>query len=235
MARSTAPANRRRRWGEVFAVTPATLVAWHRRLVTRKWDYTSRRCPGRPSTAAAVRTLVVRIATENPTWGHRRVQGELVKLGHPIAASTVWQILHDAGMDPAPRRRGPTWKQFLTVQARGTLAADFVHIDTVLLHRIYALIVSSTAPAASPGRHHRQPRRRVDDTSGPQPPDGPRHTRDSNQVPDQGSRRTVHRLLRRRVHGRGHQDSRQPTTGTQSQCDLRESHRHPVLDPSNGC
>ena len=131
----------RRRWGEVFAVTPATLVAWHRRLVTRKWDYTSRRRPGRPSTAAAVRTLVIRIATENPTWGHRRVQGELVRLGHPIAASTVWQILHDAGMDPAPRRRGPTWKQFLTVQARGTLAADFVHIDTVLLHRIYALIV----------------------------------------------------------------------------------------------
>jgi transposase InsO family protein len=73
--------------------------------------------------------------------GHRRVQGELVRLGHRIAASTVWQILHDAGIDPAPRRSGPTWKQFLTVQARGILAADFVHVDTVLLRRIYALIV----------------------------------------------------------------------------------------------
>ena len=103
----------RRRWGEVFAVTPATLLAWHRRLVTRKWDYTSRRRPGRPSTAAAIRKLVIRIATENPAWGHRRVHGELVKLGHPIAASTVWQILHAAGIDPAPRRSGPTWKQFL--------------------------------------------------------------------------------------------------------------------------
>ena len=131
----------RRRWGEVFAVTPATLLAWHRRLVTRKWDYTSRRRPGRPSTAAAIRKLVIRIATDNPTWGHRRVQGELVKLGHPIAASTVWQILHDAGIDPAPRRTGPTWKQFLTAQARGILAVDFVHVDTVLLRRIYALIV----------------------------------------------------------------------------------------------
>jgi putative transposase len=69
------------------------------------------------------------------------VQGELVKLGHPIAASTVWQILHAAGIDPAPRRTGPTWKQFLTAQARGILAADFVHVDTVLLRRLYALIV----------------------------------------------------------------------------------------------
>ena len=131
----------RRRRGEVFAVTPATLLAWHRRLVTRKWDYTSRRGPGRPSTEAAIRKLVIHIATDNPTWGHRRVQGELVKPGHPIAASTVWQILHDAGIGPAPRRTGPTWKQFLTAQARGILAADFVHVDTVLLRRIYALIV----------------------------------------------------------------------------------------------
>jgi putative transposase len=131
----------RRRQGEVFAVTPATLLAWHRRLVTRKWDYTSRRPPGRPSTAAAVRKLLIRIARDNPAWGHRRVQGELVKLGHLIAASTVWQILHAAGIDPAPRRSGPTWKQFLTAQAHGILAVDFVHVDTVLLRRLYVLIV----------------------------------------------------------------------------------------------
>ena len=91
--------------------------------------------------AAAIRKLVIRIATENPAWGHRRVQGELVRLGHPIAASTVWQILHDAGIDPAPRRTGPTWKHFLTAQARGIIAADFVHVDTVLLRRLYALVV----------------------------------------------------------------------------------------------
>ena len=88
-----------------------------------------------------IRKLVIRIATENPAWGHRRVRGELVRLGHPIAASTVWQILHDAGIGPAPRRPGPTWKQFLTAQACGILAVDFVHVDTVLLRRVYALIV----------------------------------------------------------------------------------------------
>ena len=131
----------RRRWAGVFAVTPATLLAWHRKLVARKWDYSSRRRPGRPSTASAVRKLVIRLATENPTWGHRRVQGELVRLGHRIAASTVWQILHDAGIDPAPRRTGPTWKQFLTAQAHGIIAADFVYVDTVLLRRLYALII----------------------------------------------------------------------------------------------
>ena len=113
-------------------MTPATLLTWHRRLVSRKWDYTNRR-PGRPSTPATIRKLVIRIATDNPAWGHRRVQGELIRLGHQIAASTVWQILPDAGIDPAPRRTGPTWKQFLTAQARGILAAGFVHVDTVLL------------------------------------------------------------------------------------------------------
>jgi transposase InsO family protein len=90
---------------------------------------------------AAIRKLVIRIATENPTWGHRRVQGELARLGHSIAASTVWQILHDAGIGPAPRRAGPTWRQFLTARARGIIAVDFVHVDTVLLRRVYALIV----------------------------------------------------------------------------------------------
>jgi putative transposase len=80
------------------------------------------------------------MATENPTWGHRRVHGELVRLGHRIAASTVWQILHDAGIDPAPRRLGLTWRQFLTAQAQAVLAGNFVHVDTVFLKRLYALI-----------------------------------------------------------------------------------------------
>jgi putative transposase len=80
----------RRRWGEVFAVSPATLLAWHRRLVGRKWNYTNLRRAGRPATAAAIRKLVIRMATDNPAWGHRRMQGELARLGHRIAASTVW-------------------------------------------------------------------------------------------------------------------------------------------------
>ena len=96
------------------------------------------------------------------------MQGELASLGHPIAASTVWQIRHDAGIDPAPRRAGPSWKQFLTAQARGILAADFVHVDTVLLRRLYALIVIEHGTrrvhlAASPGSRtaHGRRRRRV--------------------------------------------------------------------------
>ncbi len=130
----------RRRWAEIFPVTPATILAWHRRLVSRRWDYSVRRRPGRPPTAPAIKNLVIRMATENPTWGHRRVQGELIRLGHHIAASTVWQILHDAGLEPAPRRSGPTWRQFLTAQAKAVLAVDFVHVDTVSLTRLYALI-----------------------------------------------------------------------------------------------
>src|SRR2546423_5928704 len=131
---------RRRRGAEVFPVTPATILAWHRKFVSRKWDYSARRRPGRPATAAVIKRLIIRMGTENPTWGPRRVQGELIRLGHRIAASTVWQILHDAGIDPAPRRSGPTWRQFLTAQAKAVLAVDFVHVDTVLLRRIYALI-----------------------------------------------------------------------------------------------
>ena len=78
---------------------------------------------------------------DNPARGRRRGHGELIKPGRQVAASAVGQILHDAGINPAPRRPGPAWRQFLTAQARGILAVDFVHVDTVLLRRIYALIV----------------------------------------------------------------------------------------------
>jgi hypothetical protein len=90
---------------------------------------------------AAIKTLVFRLAKANPGWGHRRIQGELTRLGHRIAPSSVWQILTAAGIDPAPRRTGPTWKQFLTAQARGVIACDFLTIDAVLLNRLYVLIV----------------------------------------------------------------------------------------------
>ncbi|ONI91565.1 integrase [Saccharothrix sp. ALI-22-I] len=129
----------RRRWREVFPVTPGTLLAWHRRLVARKWDYTAHRRTGRPPTRAAIKSLVLRLARENPRWGHRRIQGEPARLGHHIARSTVWRILHDAGIDPVLRRHGPTWREFLTAQAQGIIAADFLHIDTVLGKRVYAL------------------------------------------------------------------------------------------------
>jgi putative transposase len=130
----------RSHWAEVFPVAPATLLAWHRRLMARKYDTNGRRKPGRPATTPGIRRLVLRLARENPLWGHRRIQGELVKLGIAVAPSTVWEILHAAGIDPAPRRSGPSWRQFLHAQAAGILAVDFLHVDTVLLKRLYVLV-----------------------------------------------------------------------------------------------
>ena len=121
-------------------VSPRTLLRWHSQLVARRWTY-PRRHPGRPPIAPPIRALVLRMARENPRWGYGRIQGELVGLGHPIAASTVWTILKAAGLDPAPRRTGPTWRQFLTAQAHAILAVDFAHIDTVFLRRLYILVV----------------------------------------------------------------------------------------------
>jgi transposase len=92
----------------VFPVTPATILRWHRTLVALKWTFTDRRRPGRPRTHRPVKALIVRMARENPAWGHRRIQGELARVGYNIAASTVREILHAAGIDPAPRKAGPT-------------------------------------------------------------------------------------------------------------------------------
>lgn len=105
-----------------------------------KYGTSKRRKPGRPPTGPGVTHLVVRLARENPLWGHRRIHGELMKLGVTISPSTVWQILHAAGIDPVPRRSSPSWRQFLHAQAAGIIAVDFPHVDTVLLKRIYVLV-----------------------------------------------------------------------------------------------
>ena len=131
----------RRRWTEIFPVTPATLLAWHRRLAAAKYDTSKQRKPGRPPTASSIARLVVRLAKENPLWGYRRIHGELTKLGLAVAPSTVWEILHAAGIDPAPRRSGPAWRQFLHAQAAGILAVNFLHVDTVLLRRLYVIFI----------------------------------------------------------------------------------------------
>ena len=130
----------RRRWTGIFPMTPATLLAWHRKLAGSKYDTSRRRQPGRPPTAPGVGRLAVRLAKENPLRGHRRIHGELAKLGLTVAPSTVWELPRAAGIDPAPHRSGPTWRQFLTAQAAGILAVDFLHVDTVLLKRMYVLV-----------------------------------------------------------------------------------------------
>jgi len=121
-----------------FSVTPETLLAWHRRLVARRWTYPHRR-PGRPPVDEETTRLVVRLAKENPRWGYRRIQGELIKLGVRLAASTVARILKDHGFNPAPRRAGPTWRAFLRVQTSHIVATNFFTVDTLTLKRLYVL------------------------------------------------------------------------------------------------
>ena len=122
----------------VRIVTAETLLGWHRQLVARCWTYPTKatRAGGRPRTAALVRELVIGLARENPSWGHRRIHGELVGLGYRVAPATVWNILQRAGLDPAPRRTGPPWREFCRAQATTMLACDFFTVDTVLLRRI---------------------------------------------------------------------------------------------------
>jgi putative transposase len=126
----------RDRW-PIFLVKPDTILRWHRRLVANHWTYPHR--PGRPTTIAATRQLILRFARENPTWGYRRIHGELAQLGIRIAASTVWAILKRAGLDPAPGRTSDSWTTFLRSQAAGIVACDFFTVDTVLLRRCYVL------------------------------------------------------------------------------------------------
>jgi putative transposase len=109
-------------------VTPGTIVRWHRDIVRRRWARLSRRGrSGRPATHHKVRSAVLRLARENESWGYRRIYGELAGLGITVAPSTVWQILKSAGINPAPRRDGPGWAEFLRSQAQGILALDFFH------------------------------------------------------------------------------------------------------------
>jgi transposase InsO family protein len=118
-------------------VTPATLLAWHQRLLQRKWTYPN--AAGRPP--VPMRSATLFSGWQNPRGGYRRIQGELTGLGHRISEGTIRRILAAAGLRPAPRRTSPTWRQFLTAQAAGILACDFLHVDTVFLRRDHVLFV----------------------------------------------------------------------------------------------
>jgi hypothetical protein len=115
------------------------LLRWHRELVRRRWTYPHRRS-GRPPVPVGIVSLILRLARENPTWGYRRIHGELMTVGVTVGASTVWSILKRRGLDPAPRRSGTSWSEFLRAQAKGIVACDFFSVDTVLLQRLYVLV-----------------------------------------------------------------------------------------------
>ncbi|WP_413115014.1 hypothetical protein ACK1X7_10735 [Streptomyces sp. CY1] len=130
--------NKQQRARLVLLFTPRSVLRWHTRLVARKWTY-PRRNPGRPSKPGALRHLVLRLARENPGWGYRRIHGELLNLGRKIGASTVWEILKNAGIDPAPQRTDHSWPTFLKAQASAIVSTDLFHIDTVFLRRWFVL------------------------------------------------------------------------------------------------
>jgi putative transposase len=133
---------RSRRAGGRLIVSPDTVLRWHRDLVRRRWARKSQhKQPGRPRTPRRIRTLVLRLARENPGWGYRRIHGELAGLGIKIAPSTVWQVLTNAGIPPAPRRSGPTWAQFLSGQAAAIVATDFFTVDLLDGTSAYVLAV----------------------------------------------------------------------------------------------
>jgi putative transposase len=127
-----------RRRCQGLIVTPQTLLRWHRQLVRRRWTQ-PQRSTGRPRVERRVRELVLRLARENPRWGYPRIAGELLKVGVHVSPSTVRQLLLAAGLMPAPRRNGPSWREFLRQQATSVLACDFFTVETITLRRYYVL------------------------------------------------------------------------------------------------
>jgi hypothetical protein len=127
----------RRSW-TAFSVRPETLLAWHRQLVARRWTYPHRR-PGRPPISRDLRELILRLARENSSWGYLRISGELRKLGIGVSASSVRNILVNAGLPPAPRRDAQSWRSVLRAHGESILACDFFTVDTVWLRRLYVL------------------------------------------------------------------------------------------------
>ena len=119
------------------------------------------RPPGRPPVDEETTALVLPLANENPRWGYRRIQGELIKLGIRLAGSTIARILKDHGLGPSPRRTGPTWRAFVRAQVSGIVATDFFTVDTPTLKRLYVLFFIELGRDA-PGSPGSQPHPKSD-------------------------------------------------------------------------
>lgn len=202
-------------------VTPATILRRHRNLVAWKWTFTDGRRLGSALHPPAGRG-------EDPTWGHRRIQGELARLGYTIAASTVWEILHRTGVDPAPRRAGPSWRQFLTAQAHAIIACDFLVVETLLLKRLYVLVFIEHDTAAASGWGERAPERDVDGAASPQLGDGPGGAHHGPAVRDPRSGPALHCRLSGGHHSRRASDRHHSAADAEDERHLRAGHRHPA-------
>ena len=189
----------RRSWN-AFLAQPDTLLRWHRRLVARSWTYEHRRA-GRPPISREVRGLILRIASENPSWGYLRIVGELRKLGVTVSATSVRNILAAAGLPPAPRRDQQSWRSFLRAHGELILACDFFTVDTVWLRRLYVLVFLSIGSRRIE-YVVRQAGHSLDAAEGSQPADGTRRSRPRGAVPDPRPRRVVPARPRRLVGGR---------------------------------
>ena len=127
-------------------VTPATPLAWHRKLIARKYDGSNQRGPGRPRTRDEIARLVVRMATENRDWGYRRIQGALANLGHEVGHSTIANLLKEHGLEPAPERnRKTTWKEFLRQHREVIVAADFFTVEAWTRRGLTRFLVLSSS------------------------------------------------------------------------------------------
>ena len=165
-------------------VTPGTIMRWHREIIGRRWGRVTRRGrSGRPPVRRNVRSVVLRLARENESWGYRWIHGELAGLGIKLAPSTVWQTLKSAGINPAPRRDGPSWAQFLRSQAQGILALDLFTADLLNGATIYVLAVieHGTRRVRILGTTE-HPRPSLGRPAGPKSGHGPRGCQDAGEV-----------------------------------------------------
>jgi len=177
-----------------FFVKPATLLDWHRRLVARRW--THRRRAGRRPISREVRELILQIARENPRCGYQRIVGELKGIGVVVSATTVRNVLREEQVGPAGGRSGPSWRQFLQLQAKSLIAVDFFTVDTVWLRRLYVLFFRSGHAARALRRLQRPSRQRVGHAAGTSGHADARRTPEADSPADSGSRSQIHTKFR---------------------------------------
>src|SRR5438876_713137 len=176
-------------------VQPATLLRWHRELVRRRWSYPAHP-QGRPPLVSQARQLVLRLAAENPSWGYKRIHGELNGLGFTLSPSTVWNILRRHGIDPAPRRAQLSWREFLRQQAASIVECDFFTVDTLCLRRLYVFFFIELERRRVHIADHRPPERCLGHTAGAQRPRHAEQRRQAPADPDPRPRRQAHQSLR---------------------------------------